>query len=336
MDFPQYDFNNLNETDIREEIIAPLVRHIGYRSSTENSVIREQPLTYPKSSLGRKKKTDPILRGRADYICNVKGQINWVIEAKAPSASLDNNAVEQSWTYANHPEIRAVYFCLSNGMCFQIFQTNRGPGAEPIFQCNYGNMEESLDTIINILSPEAILRDHPTYEVDKGVPIGPGLRSIVRITDGSITYDSNSLDLKPFIGLTMAITEGSVERNENGKLETYIETQVPFQSLQKLNEKLGLHSIRLFSDHSTISTNPEIPSVFSATTKHILPQGEMILDLITWQEKPFPMNMRIEAQTIATGYLEGNKFHGQFKALLMYQEIGLQVVMDGCFNVHLA
>ena len=336
MDFPQYDFASLNETDIREEIIAPLLRHLGYRSGTENNVIREQPLTYPKSSLGRKKKTDPILRGRADYICNVKGQINWVIEAKAPSEALDNDAVEQSWTYANHPEIRAVYFCLSNGLDFQIFQTDRDPGAKPFFQCNYENMEESLDIIMNILSPEGILRDHPKYKVDKGLPIGPGLRSIVRITSGSINYINNTLGLKPLIGLTMAITEGSIERNENGKLETYIETQGPYQSLQKLNEKLGLHSLRLFSDHEVVSTNPEIPTVCSAITTHIIPKGEMALNLVTWEETPFLMNMSIESQTIATGYLEGNKFHGKFNALLTFQEIDLKVAMGGSFKVYLA
>ena len=77
MDFPVYDFNSLNETDIREEIIAPLLRYLGYRSGTSNNIIREQPLSYPKEFLGKKKKNDPILRGRADYICDVKGQVKW-------------------------------------------------------------------------------------------------------------------------------------------------------------------------------------------------------------------------------------------------------------------
>lgn len=336
MDFPHYDFKNLNETDIREEIIAPLLRHLGYRSGTINNIIREQPLSYPKNFLGRKKKTDPILRGRADYICDVQGKVKWVIEAKAPGAALDNDAEEQSWSYANHPEIRAVYFCLTNGKELQIFQTNRGPDADPLLKCEYENMVASLDVIHNILSPESILRDHPRYEVDYGIPIGPGLRSIVRITNGSIIYHSNTLGLKPLTGLAMAITDGSVERNENGKLETYIETQAPYQALQKLNEKLGLHSSRLFSDHDCVSTNPKIPTVFSATTSHIIPKGELVLDLSTWQEIPFPINMGIQAQTIATGYLEGNIFQGRFQALLNYQKVGLQVGMDGSFNVHLA
>lgn len=80
MDFPEYEFDSLNETDIREEIIAPLLCYLGYRSGTVHNVIREQPLSYPKSFLGRMKNSDPILRGRADNICEAHGQVRWIIE----------------------------------------------------------------------------------------------------------------------------------------------------------------------------------------------------------------------------------------------------------------
>ena len=276
------------------------------------------------------------MRGRADYICNVQGQINWVIEAKAPDAALDNDAVEQSWTYANHPEIRAVYFCLSNGVDFKIFQSNRDPEAEPFFQCKYENMEESMATIINILSPEAILRDHPEYEVDTGVPIGPGLRSIVRITNGSIAYHDNTLNFQPLIGLTMTITDGALERNEKGQHVTYLETEVPFQSLQKLNEKLGLHSMQMFSETDSLSINPDNPTVFTSTTNHILPKGEVVLDLTTWKETQIPMNLSVQAQTTAMGVLEENIFSGEFKAILTYHEVGINLEMNGAFRVHLS
>lgn len=336
MDFPKYNFNNLNETDIREEIIAPLLRHLGYRSGTDNNVIREQSLSYPKSYLGRKKNTDPILRGRADYICEAHAQVRWVIEAKSPDANLDRDAEEQSWSYANHPEIRAVYFCLSNGREFKIFQTNRGPEAEAIFQCNYEELESSLATIKNILSPDSILRDHIEHVIDKGVPIGPGLRSIVRITNGSIIYKNNTLNFQPLIGLTMSITEGSIERNEFGKLEAYIETEVPFQALQRLNEKLGLHFMHLFSDSNSVSVDIGKPTVFTSSTNHILPQGEKALNLATWQEVPLPMNIQVQTQTTASGHLKGKVFQGKFEAILTYHEIDLQVGLNGDFQVHLA
>jgi hypothetical protein len=228
VDFPQYNFNSMTEADIREEIIAPLLRHLGYRSGTANDIIREQSLSYPKSYLGHKKNSDPILRGRADYICEARAQVRWVIEAKSPDADLDRDAEEQSWSYANHPEIRAVYFCLSNGRKFKIFQTSRGPDAEAIFKCSYQELESSLTILENILSPDSIIRDHPGHVIDTGVPIGPGLRSIVRITNGSIICQNISPNFPPLKGLIMSITGGSVDRNEFGKLEAYIETVVPF------------------------------------------------------------------------------------------------------------
>src|SRR5260370_1192102 len=65
-------FAALNETDVREEIIAPLLRRLDYRSGSHNNIIREQFLRYPKLSLGRKvPHRDPELRGKADYILEV-------------------------------------------------------------------------------------------------------------------------------------------------------------------------------------------------------------------------------------------------------------------------
>ncbi|MBU6475326.1 MAG: hypothetical protein KGQ70_05120, partial [Alphaproteobacteria bacterium] len=52
MDFPAFDFSTLSEADIREEIVAPLLKSLGYRSGTENNIIREQTLRYPHISLG--------------------------------------------------------------------------------------------------------------------------------------------------------------------------------------------------------------------------------------------------------------------------------------------
>ena len=106
--FPQLDFDQFNEADVREEVIAPLLRELGYRSGTEHDVIREQLLRYPRQVLGRKDRSkDPELRGKADYILEANHRIRWVIEAKAPGTSLTDDHIEQAWTYANHAEVQA-------------------------------------------------------------------------------------------------------------------------------------------------------------------------------------------------------------------------------------
>lgn len=176
----------------------------------------------------------------------------------------------------------------------------------------------------------------PMSEIDDGVPIGLGLGSIAEITNGSIIYKSNTLNLKPLIDLKMSIIGGYVKRNDFGKLEAYIQTDIPFQSLQRLNEKLGLDSMRLLSENNTISEDINNPVVFTSSTSHILPQGEMALNLSTWQEEPFPVNMHVQAQTTASGHLKGKVFQGKFEAILTYHEINSQVGLNGDFQVHLA
>jgi len=176
----------------------------------------------------------------------------------------------------------------------------------------------------------------PMSEVDDGAPIGPRLGSIVEITNGSIIYKSNTLNFKPLIGLKMSIIGGYVKRNDFGKLEAYIQTDIPFQSLQRLNERLGLDSMRLLSDNHTISQDIHNPVVFTSSTNHILPQGEIVLNLSTWQEEPFPMNMHVQTQTSASGHLKGKVFQGTFEANLTYQEINSQIGLNGDFEVHLS
>src|SRR5262245_61612627 len=122
-------FERLNETDVREEVIAPLLKSLGYQSGTQNDIIREQNLRYPRVFLGRKKGNDPPLRGKADYILEVQGRLRWVVEAKPPSSPLGLEEIEQAWTYASHPEIRALYFVVCNGRSLSVYQTANGPKA---------------------------------------------------------------------------------------------------------------------------------------------------------------------------------------------------------------
>ena len=173
-------------------------------------------------------------------------------------------------------------------------------------------------------------------EIDVAVPIGPGLGSIVQIAKGSIIYQSNTLNFQPLIDLKTSIIGGYVKRNDFGKLEVYIQTDVQIKSLQRLNEQLGLDSMRLLSEVDTISLDSDNPTVFTSSTSHILPQGEMVLNLLTWQEVPIPMNIHVQTQTTASGYLIGKVFQGKFEAILTYHETGLQAGLNGDFQVHLS
>lgn len=336
MDFPPYDFASLGETDIREEIIAPLLRHLGYRSGTRHNVIREQHLSYPQLSLGRRKQGDPFLRGKADYICEAGGLVKWVIEAKAPGESLDRHVEEQAWSYANHQEIRAVYFVVTNGHEFKLYQTNRGAAAPALFECTYAEMPSKLNAIENILSPAAILRDHPTQKIDTGKPIGQGLRSIVRVTSGQIQYLKVSVPVPPLQQMIMTITDGVVERNQDGRLEAHLWTLVPVRALQELNEKLGLDQMWLASTSETVSSDPAQSTVFESERQVILPRGMAALNMMDWTETVLPINVTVAVRTQAKGHLNGTYFIGEFFASLAYLEFGANINIGGTFKLQLA
>ncbi len=156
------DIGAFNETDVREEIISPLLRHLGYRAQSSANIVREQSLRYPRAFLGRKNPLrDPPLRGRADYILEVQGPIRWTIEAKPPTAPISLDDIDQAYTYACHPEVRAVLFAIVNGTELRVYQTNRGPEAAPMLALEYGDISRAMQRIENLLGPEAVRRDHP-------------------------------------------------------------------------------------------------------------------------------------------------------------------------------
>ena len=40
--------------DVREEILAPLLSYLGYKTGTPSNIIREQSLRYPRAFIGKK------------------------------------------------------------------------------------------------------------------------------------------------------------------------------------------------------------------------------------------------------------------------------------------
>lgn len=329
---------SFNETDVREEIIAPFLRSLGYRSGTENNIIREQSLRYPRSSLGRKNPAkDPELRGKADYILDIQNLVRWTIEAKAPAVLIAQQEIEQAWTYANHPEVRAVYFALCNGRVLQVFQTQNGPEVGPILTVGCEEFESGLASLMNVLGPIALLRDFPHRPVDQKPPLGPGLRSVVRISQGWIRYDRNSLGNVALNQLQTTISFGAVERGDDGRLIAYLETIAPMRSLHELNERLGLSAFEMRSEDSVLSIDARKPTRFTNSQRVVLPAGVPVLDFTSWRQVSLPVNVNCETSTVAEGTLTESIFSGKFKASMRFVELrNLIVDLDGAFEVHLS
>jgi hypothetical protein len=331
------DFTRLNETDVREEIIAPLIRELGYQSASEHNVLREQSLRYPRNYLGRKNpKKDPVLRGKADYILEAGGAVRWIIEAKAPSSNINSDEIEQACTYANHPEVCAVYFVLCNGKTLQIYQTNRGAEAPPVLSIDYEKLSDSTTKTIlfNLLSPQAVLRDHPRQLIDLRPPIGPGLRSIVRVTGGYISYHKSTLPIPALNELQVSIMSGAIERDSENRMIAFLESRGPTRSIQEFVERLGLSKFEMLSIDGSISTDTKKPTKFTYTKSVTFPAGEELLDVNTWKMVVLPIDMHVNVTATASGIIEANKFYGSFINDMIINET-IPINLEGQFCLYI-
>lgn len=336
--FEALNFEELNEADVREEIIAPLLRGLGYRTGAQHNVIRDQSLRYPRAFLGQKDlKKDPLLRGKADYILEAGGKVRWIIEVKAPDNNFGPNEIEHAWAYSQHPGVRAVYFALCNGRRIEVFQTQRGPAASPILQLDYAALSQSdgYQRIDGLLSPAAILRDYPEPGADAAPPLGPGLRPVERITNGLIRYESNSLNHPALNGIRMEIDGGAFERDEQGRLIAYLRTLGPTKTLQESNQRLGFSAFEMTCADSVLSTTSDRSSVFVYDHPSTLPAGEEALDLSTWRTIKLPVTLHVRVKATAAGVLNGRQFTGEFNTELDFEQ-QMKVRMSGSFAVHLA
>src|SRR5580704_18352941 len=109
-------FDTMNETDVRETIVRPLI-------------------------------------GRADYICEVVSFGRWVVEVKTPAESISQDDVEQAHTYASHPEIAATFLLVTNGRTFQLYETSKL--LKPALAWEYEDEDDNWLRLFNLLSPEA-------------------------------------------------------------------------------------------------------------------------------------------------------------------------------------
>lgn len=88
-DFTRLRLGTMNEADVRETIVRPLISALGYSNGADAYVRTERTLRYDRAFLGRQnQRKDPPLVGRADYECGVTSYGRWIVEVKAPDQEL--------------------------------------------------------------------------------------------------------------------------------------------------------------------------------------------------------------------------------------------------------
>lgn len=170
-----------------------------------------------------------------------------------------------------------------------------------------------------------------------GAPIGPGLRSIVRIAGGLQRTTQTAPQLPLVDELITTIKDGQVERVEN-RLKAVINTQAAIQSLQDLNQKLGLDQLVLFSDEQSLSVDPARPTLFSSSYEVVFPAGSNLLDIRTWKRFTLPFNMSNSVTVSARVYLAGKTCQGHFEAAMTmrFQCQTVRVVQSGVVELYLS
>jgi DNA modification methylase len=160
-DFSSLDSPNFKEDSVREDLIMPMLKELGYSSQSENKIIRSKKVRHPFVTVGAK---ELPLTNFPDYLLEVDGKYAWVIDAKAPNEDIKTGKnVEQAYFYAIHPEIRVPTYALCNGREFIAFDIH----GETLIYFSLSEIEKHWHKLQDLLSPSAFDRTQKQIEEKK-------------------------------------------------------------------------------------------------------------------------------------------------------------------------
>ncbi|MCA6072800.1 MAG: type I restriction enzyme HsdR N-terminal domain-containing protein [Endomicrobium sp.] len=139
---------DFKENSVREIIVVPILKELGY---SDENIIRSKTLRHPFLKIGSKKRPVNLV---PDYVLRVGDSFACVLEAKAPNQKIiDNENVEQAYSYAAHPEIRSLYFALCNGIEFSLYRTS--DSSSPILYFDVEDIDRNWDKLRLLLSQDS-------------------------------------------------------------------------------------------------------------------------------------------------------------------------------------
>jgi len=155
--FASVDFSGLpdpgyKEDAVREDIVAPILRAVGFSATGPNRMIRSKPLSHPYVNIGSTRKKLSII---PDYLLEVDGSVVLALDAKAPGESvIKSKHVEQAFSYAIHPEVRVNTYGLCNGSEIALYDINR---FEPVLHTDITD-PKNWDALAKFLAPRTLLQ----------------------------------------------------------------------------------------------------------------------------------------------------------------------------------
>jgi hypothetical protein len=154
-DFGVLDSPNYKEDAVREDIVAPFLKALGYQPSGEQRMERSKALTHPFVMIGSQKRKINIV---PDYTLFQGDQPILVLDAKRPSEPIvKSEHVEQAFSYAIHPDIRTRSYALCNGHELVLYDVEK---SEPVLQVRMDSLGENWNLVLRHLSPVALANHH--------------------------------------------------------------------------------------------------------------------------------------------------------------------------------
>ncbi len=157
----EFDFNLLNneefkEDSVREEIIHPMLKELGYSAGGLNRIVRSRSLSHPFVKTGSGEREIRIV---PDYLLLAANKPAWVLDAKSPSQTITSGGhVEQTYFYAIHPDIRSHYFALCNGREFALFEKDR---QELALYFHVSEIDQYWSELYRVLAPNGFQPGEP-------------------------------------------------------------------------------------------------------------------------------------------------------------------------------
>jgi hypothetical protein len=197
--FETFDFAVLESADfkedaVREEIIAPMLKALGYSPSGECRVQRSATLAHPFVSIGTRRHNITII---PDYTLWHRERPLMIIDAKNPREEIfKSHHVEQAYSYAIHPDVRVNTYALCNGKRLVVFDVDK---IEPVLDVASRDFDARWQDIVNYLSPGSLLEPvQRDFQPDMGIAV----QKLGLSGEDTITFPSVR------IGVTTRLSEG--------------------------------------------------------------------------------------------------------------------------------
>ena len=323
----------LNEQDVREEILAPILSSLGYSTFGPNQINREREIRYPYQQLGRKgKKGKKRLIAKPDYELSAGPHHKIVIEAKSTKINISEDDIDQAYTYAAHPEVKAVVYIVTNGRKIFIFHTFNANPYQPIREINYAELKFLPESLI-FLAPNNVQQNFPLPKKDLGVPIIVARSSSKMRGAGQLAFShgeniilGQNQDMAIISDHPSDISDCEIKRKDDGRIQIHFDAISRNKYVRDFQEKIGFNTINAIAHDAYISTDFNKPTLFTGDYNLILDSGTEMLDPASGQRVLIPIDLmilqRFSALVVINGDIANFMFEGKMSMYTPENAIG--------------